>query len=279
MKKYSCVVCVGLLLAFPNFGSSAVDPAQDLEKYQSFFKQRFPDMTLSDLANGMYNFSEDKRSQYEDIMQIPPYEAALEEGKALYETPFANGKRYADCFPNKGIGIANTYPKFDAKSGAVMTLEAAINECRETNGEKALAYLRGNLIKIAAYMTDTARGKPIAIEVPNDPRALAAYEEGKRIYFSRRGPREFACYHCHWQTSGLRIRGNELSPAVGQAANFPVYRSDWGELGSLQLRYKGCMNNVGSIPLQEQSKEMNNLQYFHTYLSNGVPMSAPNSRF
>ena len=142
-----------------------------------------------------------------------------------------------------------------------------------------LNYLKGNLVKILAYMAETSRGKPINVEVPDDPRALAAYEEGKRIYFTRRGPREFACYHCHWEASGMRIRGNELSPAVGQAANFPVYRSKWGEIGSIQRRYIGCMRNIGAVPFKEQTEVMNNLEYFHTFLSNGVPMNAPNSRF
>jgi sulfur-oxidizing protein SoxA len=128
-------------------------------------------------------------------------------------------------------------------------------------------------------MADTSRGKPIHVEVPNDPRAIAAYNEGKKIYFSRRGPREFACSHCHWEASGLRIRGNELSPAMGQAANFPVYRSSWGDIGTIQRRYIGCMRNIGAVPLKEQSEAMNNLQYFHTFLSDGVPMNAPNSRF
>jgi len=268
-----------LLLLIPLQSTFASDPVEDLKRYQKFFHERFPEFSANDFANGMYNFNSDKLSQYEDIMQIPPYEMAVEEGKELFETRFKNGKTYADCFPNKGVGIAQTYPKFDAKTGIVQTLESAINDCRVSNGEKALNTLKGNLVKVAAYMSETSRGKAITIDVPNDPRAKAAYEEGKRIYFSRRGPREFACYHCHWQTSGQRIRGNELSPAIGQAANFPVYRSKWGEIGSIQRRYKGCMENVGSVPLKEQSTAMNNLQYFHTYLSNGIPMSAPNSRF
>jgi len=257
----------------------ASDPVADLKRYQAFFHDRFPEFTHQDFSYGMYKFNEDKLSQYEDIMQIPPYEMAVDEGKALFETRFKNGHSYANCFSNQGLGIAQTYPKFDKKTGKVQTLEGAINDCRVSNGEKSLNTLKGDLVKIAAYMADTSRGKPISVEIPNDPRARAAYEEGKQIYFSRRGPREFACYHCHWQTSGQRIRGNELSPAIGQAANFPVYRSDWGELGSIQRRFKGCMENVGAIPLQEQSTAMNNLQYFHTYLSNGVPMNAPNSRF
>lgn len=277
MNKHQLVLSLLILtVATP---CAWADPDSDLKKYQAFFTQRFPEFNSDDFANGMYNFSKDKRSQYEDIMQFPPYIEALEEGEALFNSKFQNGKSYADCFPNKGIGIAQTYPKFDEKRGKVVTLEAAINHCRTNNGEKPLKYLKGNLVKIAAYMSDTSRGKPIQITVPKDARAIAAYEEGKRIYFSRRGPREFACYHCHWQTSGQRIRGNELSPAIGQAANFPVYRSKWGELGSIQRRYKGCMKNVGSVPLKEQSDAMNNLQYFHTFLSNGVALNAPNSRF
>jgi sulfur-oxidizing protein SoxA len=255
------------------------EPKEDLQKYQAFFKQRFPEMDFAALSNGMYNFSEDKRNQYNDIMEFPPYEVDIEEGKELFSKPFNNGKSYADCFPQGGVGIAQTYPKFDEASGKVKTLEGAINECREANGEQPLKYLKGNLVKILAYMANTSRGKPVNIEVPNNPKAIAAYEEGKQIYFTRRGPREFACYHCHWEASGLRIRGNELSPAIGQAANFPVYRSKWGEVGSIQRRYIGCMRNIGAVPLKEQTEAMNNLEYFHTFLSNGVPMNAPNSRF
>lgn len=271
-----CAVACGLAMML---NTALAGPKEDLDKYQAFFKDRFPQMDLAALSNGMYNFSEDKRSQYNDIMEFPPYEVAVEEGKELFGTPFKNGKGYADCFPQGGIGIAQTYPKFDSATGKVQTLAAAINECRQANGEAPLKYLKGNLVKIQAYMAETSRGKPINIQVPDDPRAIAAYEEGKRIYFTRRGPREFACYHCHWEASGMRIRGNELSPAVGQAANFPVYRSKWGEIGSLQRRYTGCMRNIGAVPLEPQTEAMNNLEYFHTFLSNGVPMNAPNSRF
>ena len=197
----------------------------------------------------------------------------------MFSAPFANGKTFADCFEQGGVGIAHTYPRFDTKTGKVQTLAGALNECREINGEKAINTLKGNLVKVMAYMANTSRGKPIQVDVPDDPRAQKAYEEGKRIYFSRRGSRDFACYHCHWEASGLRIRGNELSPAVGQASNFPVYRSKWGEVGTIQRRYKGCMNNIGAVPLVEQSEAMNNLEYFHTYLSNGIPLNAPNARF
>ena len=60
----------------------------------------------------------------------------VDEGQAPFETPFKNGKRYADCLENGGIGIADTYPRFDAKTGKVKTLSTEINDCREKNGEK-----------------------------------------------------------------------------------------------------------------------------------------------
>ena len=57
-------------------------------------------------------------------------------------TPFKNGKTYGDCFRNKGIGIRQNYPYFDTKSGEVITLELALNQCREANGEKPLDYTK-----------------------------------------------------------------------------------------------------------------------------------------
>lgn len=262
-------------------GSSVVNasPQEDLTAYQNYFKKKFPTLSAVDLSNGMYNFNQDKRSQWDDIMSFPPYEIAIDDGKKLFTTPFKNGKTYAGCFEKGGIGIAQTYPRFDKNSGKVKTLAAALNECRVKNGEKPLQYLKGKMASILAYMADTSRGKIIAVDVPNIPAALAAYNDGKRIYFTRRGSRAFACYSCHWEAAGQKIRGNELSSAIGQATHFPTYRSKWGGMGTIQRRYKGCMKNIGAKPIKEQTEAMNNLEYFHTFLSNGIPMNAPGTRF
>jgi sulfur-oxidizing protein SoxA len=279
--KDALVLAMSLMLSGMGTMSvlAEVNPDADLDIYQAYFKKRFPDFTAENYSLGMYNFNDDKRSQWEAIMEFPPYEAVVEEGEQLFNTPFNDGKTYADCLENGGIGIAQTYPRFDAATGKVKTLSMEINECREKNGETALDLLRGELPTILAYLADTSRGKPIEITVPDDPRALAAYEDGKRIYFTRRGPRGFACYNCHWEAAGSRIRGNELSPAIGQATNFPAYRSKWGAIGPIQRRYKGCMKNIGARPLKEGSEGMNNLEYFHRRLSNGLPSNAPNNRF
>ncbi len=278
MKALVSLFTVSGLIILSLSGAQA-SPAEDLARYQAYFAKKFPNLTPIALSNGMYNFNSDKQEQWEAIMEFPPYEIALEKGEKLFKMPFGNGKGYADCFENGGIGIAHTYPRFDSKTGKVKNLAGELNTCRRKNGEKPLNYLKGELVDILAYMANTSRGKPISVVVPDDPRALAAYEDGKRIYFTRRGPRAFACYHCHWEAAGSRIRGNELSPAVGQATHFPSYRSKWGGMGTIQRRYKGCMKNIGAKPLEIQSEAMNNLQYFHTFLSNGIPMNAPGTRF
>ncbi len=78
-----------------------------------------------------------------------------------------------------------------------------------------LSPLRGRLAAIEAYMADISRGKPIAIRVPDDPRALAAYEEGKRQYFTHRGPRGFACYHGHWEAARGAYPWQRAEPGPG----------------------------------------------------------------
>jgi len=255
-----------------------VDPDADLKAYRAYFKERFPHYGPEEFNLGMYNYNDDKRAQWEAIMEFPPFGMAVDRGEQLFNTPFNNGKTYAGCLDQGGIGIAHSYPRFDSKTGKVKTLSMEINDCRKKNGEKPLKLLKGDLTKILAYLAETSRGKPISITVPDDPRALAAYEDGKRNYFTRRGPWGFACFNCHWESAGKRIGPSELSPAMGQASNFPSYRSKWGAVGPIQRRYKGCMLNYGAKPPKVGGTSMNNLEYFHRRLSNGLPSNAPNNR-
>jgi sulfur-oxidizing protein SoxA len=108
---------------------------------------------------------------------------------------------------------------------------------------------------------------------------LEAYKQGKKFYFSRRGQLNLACYHCHFDNAGKNIRANVLGPALGQTTHWPAYRSKWGDMGSLHRRYKGCNKQVRAKPFDFQSKEYRNLEYFHTFLSNGIPVNGPGSRF
>lgn len=263
-----------------SFGQAAEtsNPAADLKAFQAYFRTQFPSVPADDFVNGPYAVDAGMRKQWEDIMQFPPYEFAVDAGKELFGTPFKNGKTYADCFPNKGVGIRQDYPYFDAKTGEVVTLELAVNRCREANGEAALDFQEGDLASIVAYMADTSRGKRFDIKIPADPRALAAYENGKQYFYARRGQLNFSCASCHVQAAGKRMRGDILAPAVGIVASFPLYRSEWGNMGTLPRRLISCNIQVRAAALEPDDKTYRDLEYFLTYMGNGLPVAGPGTR-
>ena len=126
MKKLlTATLVLGLCGAF-SLPANAT-PEEDLKKFRDHHEKRFPNTPFHDYINGVYSVDSASRAQWEEIEEFPPYELNIEKGKELFNKPFANGKTYASCFENNGEGIAHRYPFFDAKSGKVITLEAAIN--------------------------------------------------------------------------------------------------------------------------------------------------------
>jgi sulfur-oxidizing protein SoxA len=253
-------------------------PEEDRKAFQDYHAKRFPKVEYQDFGNGAYALDAVARENWEAIEEFPPYEIALEEGRQLFETPFKNGKTYADCFPNGGIGIKQNYPYFDSASGQVRTLEQDINACREKNGEAPYKWKKGKLASVSAYMAYTSRGNKINVKIPDDPRALAAYEGGKKHFYTKRGQLNFACADCHLASAGMKLRSEVLSPALGHVSHFPVYRAKWGELGTMHRRYGGCNKQVRAKPFDAQSEEYRNLEYFHTYMSNGIEINGPGAR-
>lgn len=258
--------------------TDSTTPEQDMQSFQRYFKQRFPDVKFADFANGPYAVNAEMRKQWEEIMQFPPYDFAVDEGKTAFETPFKNGKTYGDCFPNKGIGVRQNFPYFDVKTGEVVTLDLAINRCRADNGEKPLPYQTGVMASLTAYMSQTSRGKAFDIKIPDDPRARAAYEAGKQYFYSRHGQLNFSCASCHVSASGQRLRGDILAPALGILASFPIYRSDWGSMGTVDRRFTSCSAQMRAEPPPPQDPTYRNLEYFLSYMSNGVPIAGPGAR-
>ena len=277
MKRFLLSALIGSVLAGVSILSLAT-PEEDLNAFQNYYLTKFPDVPKEDFINGVYSIDESAREQWIELEEFPPYELALDRGQIAFETPFANGKTYADCFENGGIGIRQNYPFFDLDRGQVVTLELAINECREANGEKPLKYKSGDIAAISAYMAYTSRGEIINVVIPDDPRALAAYEEGKRFYYTKRGQLNFACADCHVGGSGLLLRTEQLSPALGHASHFPVYRLKWGAIGTLHRRFSGCNQQVRAKAFKPQGPEYRNLEYFLTYMSNGLEFNGPGVR-
>jgi len=278
MRKLALTATAVALLAGLPLAAQATTPEEDLNSFREYFMKRFPGVPLNEYQNGVYAINADARSSWEAIEEFPPYEDELAKGEELFNTPFANGKTYASCFPNGGKGIRQNYPYFDANTGQVKTLEGEINECRTKNGEKPLKWKKGAIAEISAYMASTSNGKKLDVKVPNDPRAFAAYNRGKVHFYAKRGQLNLSCANCHKDNAGNRIRGDILSPALGHPTHFPVYRLKWGELGTLHRRYEGCNKQVRALPFKAQSDEYKALEYFETYMSDGIKVNAPSSR-
>lgn len=286
MKKLLIMItALSVIIGIPVTGLAS--PSNDLKALHKYFKEKFPNVPQHDYINGIYALDAERRAAWQEFEDFaPPYEDSIPYGKKLFNTPFKNGKTYASCFKKNGIGIRQDYPYFNSKTGKIVTLEGAINACRISNGEKPLGWKKGKIAAISAYMSHTSRGKKINIKIPNDPRALKIYERGKKHFYSKRGQLNFSCADCHVFNAGLNARANLLSPVLGQVTHFPVWRKKWAKgkkgptagLGTIQRRYGGCNKQVRAKPFKAQKAEYNALEYFHTYMSNGLKVNGPGLR-
>ena len=260
-----------------NIAHSKTDPEADRAAFVKYFQRRFPAVEMDDYANGVYAIDAQSRAQWEDIEEFPPYEEAVDLGEALFKTPFANGKTYADCFENGGVGVRQNFPHYDEARGEVVTLELAINECREQNGEAPLKWEVGDIAHLSAYMAWTSRGNRFDLKIESDG-ALQAYEEGKRFYYSKRGYLNNSCATCHVQGAGLRVRTEVLHPALGEITHWPNYRLKWGHIATLHKRISRCHRDQGAKRFQAQDRRYRNVEFFMTYMSNGLPVNGPGVR-
>lgn len=268
-------------------GWEAKTPEGTLKAIEEFFHKKFPAVKGDAFVDGSMNWSEGEK-QYDKLMtarmhddfdQPVGYPEVMAEGKKLWETPFANGKTMASCFAHGGKGAANDYPKVDEKSGKVITFENVLNACRVSNGEKPLAYddMKKGVAPMSIFARQLSNGLRVNMKI-DTPAELAAFNRGKEIFYGRTGKFEQSCASCHIQHAGEIARSEDLSPIIGQAVHFPVFRLDRATDGltlvSLHARYKGCQKSTAAEhPINPGSDASNDLEYFHTYISNGLPLS------
>jgi len=263
---------LGLGVLMTGFNALAT-PEQDRQAFIKHYTQKYPNLKVDDYVYGALAFDADSRAQYESIMEFPPYESVIDQGRKMWETPFKNGKTYASCLPNGGKQIAGNYPKFDDAKGKVVTLNDALNDCRTANGEEAYKVNDMTTMGVlTAYMRTLSDGMLSNVKIEG-PKAMAAYEDGKKTFFSRKGQLNFACATCHVQHVGSRLRSELISTAVGHTVHWPVFRGG-DNLWTLQQRYQACFSQVRHVPPPQGGETMNNLEYFHSSLSNGLPMKA-----
>jgi len=254
-------------------GQSFASPEQDRAAFIAVYRDKFPGVPLENYVDGALMLSTDAKSQFDSIMDFPPFQGDLDKGKRLWETPFRNGETFARCFANGGRNVAGNYPYYDSGGDKVVTFEMQINRCLRDNGEAEFKYGdKATMGIVTAYARTLSDGMRVDVRVEGAG-ALAKYEQGKKQYFTRIGQYNFACASCHMVNAGKILRTEILSPAVGQTTHWPVFRGG-DNLNTLHMRYRRCMEQMRASPFAAGSEELNNLEYFHSYLSNSLPMRA-----
>jgi len=161
------------------------------------------------------------------------------------------------CDLGKGAGtVAGTFvelPRWFADTNQVQDLESRLLSCMENlQGISAAEVAKtpfgrgeqANMEALVAYISAASRG--MKFNLPQDhPEEKKMLELGKRAFFYRAGPYDFACASCH-AADGQRIRLQDLpdltknpGDGVGFAA-WPAYRVSSGELWSMQRRLNDC---------------------------------------
>ncbi|CAN0603674.1 unnamed protein product, partial [Ectocarpus sp. 12 AP-2014] len=124
----------------------------------------------------------------------------------------SEGKSCASCHEDVEslAGAKAVYPKWNEAAGEVRTLEAQVNDCRETRmGAEKWKYDGGDMTDMIALLASVSRGLPVNVAI--DGPVQSTWEQGKEIYYTRYGQLELSCANCHEDNYGNMIRADHLS--------------------------------------------------------------------
>lgn len=187
-----------------------------------------------------------------------PAELFEAKGEELWKTKRGpNNVSLEQCDLGKGEGVVKgafvELPRWFGDTRRVQDLESRLLTCMSRiQGFDAAEIARTpfgkgeqlTLESLAAWISGESKG--LKFKVPQGhSEEKKSYELGKRAFFYRAGPYDFACASCHGQ-AGKRIRLQDLpdltknpGDGVGFAA-WPAYRVSSGELWSMQRRLNDC---------------------------------------
>ena len=202
---------------------------------------------------------------------------ALDRGEKLFK-PLNLKRRFANCLgakKGKLKGLRAGYPRWRDDLKHVAGLEEVIEVCAAKQG---LILQNGSYDNsaVSIYLASLSNGMPINIDVSKGP-MKDAFERGRHLFHARVGAFNFACSSCHTHNFGKRLRGNSITTIYGDAAHYPVYRTQY-MLQSLQLRFAECNLDTRTQPLQPGSRPYTDLEVFVTALTNGYPVTVPAER-
>jgi len=189
-------------------------------------------------------------------------------------------QRYADdcarCHDGTSMrGVATHYPAFDAALSRPVTLAERINLCR-TRHVKAAAWPAESqpLLALETFVANASRGLPIA--PPDDPKLAPFRAEGEAMFKRREGQLNLSCANCHDDNAGRKLAGATIPEAHPTA--YPVYRSEWQTVGSLQRRLRNCLIGMRTDPYAYDSRQYLALEVYLMERARGLKIEAPGIR-
>jgi L-cysteine S-thiosulfotransferase len=248
-------------------GMCAAGPTETKGEIAARLQAQLPSLSTADYALGAAAFDAELKASVDANADAGA--ATIAAGRKVWEAKFKDGRSLASCFPNGGRRVAALYPQWDPRLKRIVTLEMAVNQCRKVHREEVFDMEdRATMGAAIAYVRSLADGQKISVRVP--PAAEDRFQEGRRLYFARMGQRNFACASCHLQGAGRWFAEKPLSPAIGQATHWPEIRD--GAPVAFQARMRECLALMGAAPFAFGSEELNRIEYFLTYLSNGLAL-------
>lgn len=234
-----------------------------------------PDPTPRPPVSG-YDYMAPSTQELQDDDFGNPGFFAIDRGVRLWSEPAGpDGAACADCHGAEGeglVGAATRLPAVDSRSGTLMNLEGHINNCRvERMKSDPYAYESEELLSLTAYVSYLSRGLPVAVAA--DGPAAPFFEEGRALYFERRGQLDLSCTQCHDERAGQMLRGDRISQ--GHVNGFPIYRLKWFSMGSRHRMFEWCNTSLRAEPFAPGSPEYLALELYVAWRGNGLPIETP----
>jgi len=242
--------------------------------------------------------------QSNTVQEIEKYRAALGDGNPaeLWEArgeaiwKEKRGPKNASleqCDLGLGAGVVKgaytVLPKYFKDSDKVEDLESRLVTCMVTlqgfTPEQAKKDPFGGPGKkvamdaLVAYITAESRGMKMSVAATH-PKEIEAYELGRKMFFFRGGPHDFACATCHG-VDNQRIRLQDLPNLTKQEdarkayTSWPAYRVSQGEVRSFQWRLYDCFRQQRFPELEFVSPASIALTMYLAKNSNGGTFNAP----
>jgi L-cysteine S-thiosulfotransferase len=200
-------------------------------------------------------------------------------GEKLWQEPAgAGGKACASCHGDAGKsmrGVVTHYPQVDKTSKALLNIEGRINQCRVQHQQAApLKYESDDLLGLTAYVAYQSRGLPFDVDITGANQKH--YEAGRDMYYRRMGQMNLACAHCHEKNWGRQLGTETISQGHGN--DYPIYRLEWQNAGSLHRRFRSCLFGVRAELLPQGAPEFVDLELFLAWRAAGLAIETPGVR-